>query len=169
VGLEDLCLVAHEGRASDQQLEQNCAEAVEVRSRPNLACIEALLGSHVVRRAESLAGERQARGSDRFSWFARETRQPKVEKDDATLAKKDILRFEISVDHAELVHAGHGLAESGEMFHRLGRGRDSLSRNGSQPVGERLALEQLHHKIGLPGCRLAAFEKAGSDRRAQTL
>ena len=104
-----------------------------------------LLGRHVARRADHDAGARQP--ADPSAGSELRPRETEVEQLDAVRREEDVGRLEIAMDDAARVQRRQRGQHAEADRHRL---RDA-HRPALQPLGERLALEQLHGDEQLAG------------------
>ena len=72
--------------------------------------------------------------------------QAEVEQLDARLRHHDVARLQIAMDESLAVR----LVERVGQLHRVGEGLIERQRSARQALGERLALDELHHEVA-PG------------------
>ena len=104
-----------------------------------------LLGRHVLKGAEdgSFLGEGLLHGRAVEDLELRRLRQTEVEELRAGARDHDVPRLEIAMDHASAMRAVERLGDLRAVLENIGQ----RQRAALEPVGERLALEQLHDQI----------------------
>ena len=129
---------ADEGGPPGEHLEEDGPRGKEVRARVHHAAGH-LLGRHVARRAhhEARAGEPAGRIQRGLRLGPR---QAEVEQLDAVRRQEHVRRLQVAMDDAAAVEGGQGRQDPEGHRHRVG----DAHRTAVQPIGERLALEQLH-------------------------
>ncbi len=150
--------LAVEGRPAGQDLEEDGAEAPYVAALVDLVELAlGLLGAHVRRRAERVAGDGRVGRAHQLGFASHLFRahvllpvrfgESPVEDDGlAELADHDVLGLEVAMHHAAAVRVGDGVADVGEM-------REELEARGeSAGLGELLlerdAADQLLRVVG---------------------
>ena len=141
---------ALEGPLCGQHLVQQGAEGEDVAARVGLLPLE-LLGRHVLKRADDhpLRGQRRGhrRRRGQIGAAARpgqgRASQAEVEQLGARLRQHDVARLEIAVDHPLAVGRGQRVGDLRPVLQRLIGSERALG----QAVGQRPALEVLHHQV----------------------
>ena len=153
---DDLAVaVAAERDLARQHLEQQHAQRIDIRAVIDLDLPLALLGGHVVRGSHDRPGARLVAD---LLIGQRQFREAEVEHLDevaaraAVVAQEDVLGLEVAVDDPLLVRRVErvrDLAGDGK------RGRGVQPVFAPQPIGQRLALQVLHHEVEFAVRRVA--------------
>ena len=159
------------GRRAGEQLVEDRADRVDIRALVDELAAR-LLGGHVRRRADDLAGDRRARArSRRRDVFARVrlgqialaiAREAPVDHDGlAERADHDVRGLEIAVDHALAVRVTDGVGDRDHVWQE----REPLAQRGA--LGDLLlegrSLDELHHVVRIavrPASRLVHGDDA---------
>ena len=167
---------AGEGRPAGEELEQDAAERVDVARVVRVGGGAALLGRHVVRRAEHHAGLCVgAGGGVRRGGLLRDAEvedlRALADGERKVLHEHDVVGLEIAVNDAEVVRGLQRVRDLATDLHRDG-GREST--DPREPLRQGLPDEQLHDdERGAIGRRVGARDLAalvnGDDARMYEL
>ena len=141
--------VTLERMTAGQHLVEDDAECKHVGAQVEVLGL-GLLWRHIADRADDLSGLRspvrcgECRGVRALTGVDGVFRQPEIEHlDRAVRPHLDVRRFQIPVDDALRVRGCEGLGDLGGVAQRLLQGQ----RTSLQRVGQRFAIDQLHHQI----------------------
>ena len=128
------------GRAPGEHLVDDGAGGEDVRSMVHGLAAE-LLGRQILRRADDQALLRQPR-VDGFGGTD-VARQAEIEQLHAVAREEDVGRLEVPVDQAAFVHRRQRLDDGQRNRRGFVEGKGAAH----EAIGERLAIEQLHHEV----------------------
>jgi hypothetical protein len=125
-------------RLAGQHLVQHAGQRVDVAARADLLLCRRLLGTHVVRRAETQARLRHPPARRRTHC----QRDAEVRHHGATLVQQDVLRLDVAMDDAVAVRVVEGVSHAHGHADRLVHTQLRLA---VEPAAQRLAPDERHH------------------------